>query len=148
MAEPSTPHRPAAAARPRRAPEAPPDPAPVDEVEREEIGVSAWLNVIAGIWLIIAPFVLGYGDGDPYWNDIIFGALIAVAAAARAIAAPRLPWLSALNMLFGAWIFASAFWLESTSQAIWNNVILGVVVFVLALLASSAPGGRAAVRRY
>jgi hypothetical protein len=50
-------------------------------------------------------------------------------------------------MLFGAWIFASAFWLEASSQAIWNNVILGIVVFVLALLASSAPGGRAAERR-
>jgi hypothetical protein len=31
------------------------------------------LNVLAGIWLIIAPFVLGYDDGDPYWNDIVFG---------------------------------------------------------------------------
>jgi hypothetical protein len=61
--------------------------------------------------------------------------------------ASRFAWLSVLNMLFAAWIFASAFWLEWTSQAIWNNVILGIVVLVLALLATSAPGGRAAGRR-
>jgi hypothetical protein len=41
------------------------------------------LNVIAGIWLIISPFVLGYGSGDAYWNPIVFGAIVAVVALAR-----------------------------------------------------------------
>lgn len=96
------------------------------------------LNVLAGLWLIIAPFVLGYGNGDPYWNDIVSGAIVAVFAFARVAGAHRASWLSYLNMLIGAWIFASAFWLDSTGRAAWNDVILGVIVFVLALATASA----------
>lgn len=36
-----------------------------------------WLNLIVGIWLIIAPFALGYTDQPgPMWNQIIVGLLI------------------------------------------------------------------------
>jgi hypothetical protein len=37
---------------------------------RGDVAAASGLNVLAGIWLIIAPFALGYGSGDPYWNDI------------------------------------------------------------------------------
>jgi hypothetical protein len=56
-----------------------------------EIGVASGLNVLAGIWLIIAPFVVGYDKGDPYWNDIVFGAIVAVLALARLAGADRGP---------------------------------------------------------
>jgi peptidoglycan/LPS O-acetylase OafA/YrhL len=114
-------------------PEAPAAPPPMVDT-RDHVRVAAALNVVAGIWLIIAPFVLGYGEGDPRWNDIVFGAIVAVLALAR-LAAPRLAWISAINMVIGAWIFASAFWLDQTSTASWNDGILGVVVFVLGLIA-------------
>lgn len=40
-----------------------------------------WLNVILGIWLIVAPFVLGYSTlTNAMWNDIIVGVLVAVIA--------------------------------------------------------------------
>jgi len=105
---------------------------------RDEVLTASGLNVLAGIWLIIAPFVLGYSNGDPYWNDIIFGAIIAVFALARVSGAYRLSELSWINALIGAWIFASAFWLDSTTTASWNDVILGIVVFVLAIASATA----------
>lgn len=38
-----------------------------------------WIFVLAGIWLIIAPFVLGYSETSAsLWNDIILGIVIAV----------------------------------------------------------------------
>lgn len=38
-----------------------------------------WLGIILGIWLIIAPFVLGYSNViNAMWNDIIIGILVAV----------------------------------------------------------------------
>jgi len=39
----------------------------------------AWLGIIFGIWLIIAPFVLGYSQiTNALWNDIILGIVVAV----------------------------------------------------------------------
>lgn len=36
-----------------------------------------WLNLIVGLWLIAAPFVLGYTQQTgPMWNQIIVGLLI------------------------------------------------------------------------
>lgn len=38
-----------------------------------------WLGIVFGIWLIIAPFVLGYSNVvNAMWNDIILGILIAI----------------------------------------------------------------------
>jgi hypothetical protein len=46
------------------------------------------LNVLAGIWIIIAPFVLGYDDGDPYWNDLVLGAIVFVLGLISARSSP------------------------------------------------------------
>jgi SPW repeat len=50
------------------------------------VATASGLNLLAGIWLIIAPFVLGYGDGDPYWNDIVFSVIVFVLALISATA--------------------------------------------------------------
>jgi hypothetical protein len=105
---------------------------------RSIVIAASGLNVLAGIWLIIAPFVLGYSNGDPYWNDIVFGAIVTVLALARVSGAYRASWMSWLNMLIGAWIFVSAFWLDNTSNAGTNDIILGAIVFVLGLISATA----------
>lgn len=105
---------------------------------RETVMTASGLNFVAGIWLIIAPWVLGYGNGDPYWNDVLFGALIAIFAGARMAGAFRESGLSLINAAIGVWLFASAFWLDNTGTAGANDIILGIVVFVLALLSMSA----------
>jgi len=102
------------------------------------VATASGLNALAGIWLIIAPFVLGYRTGDPYWNDIVFGAIVLVLGAVRAFGAYRQSWISWVNALVGVWIFVSAFWLDSSGRAIWNDIILGVIVFVLAMLSAGA----------
>jgi hypothetical protein len=114
---------------------------------RGSVRVASGLNLLAGIWLIIAPFVLGYRDGDPYWNDIVFGAIVAVLAFTRLAGALRQSWLSYLNVLIGIWVFVSAFWLDSSGQAIWNDIILGVIVFVLGLISATSSDDAAAPSR-
>jgi hypothetical protein len=111
---------------------------------RTAVATASGLNAIAGIWLIIAPFVLNYRTGDPYWNDIVFGAAVLVMGGIRAFGAYRESWLSWLNALIGAWIFVSAFWLDRSARASWNDVILGVIVVVLALLSATASEDAAA----
>lgn len=105
---------------------------------RETVAAISSLNLIAGIWLIIAPWVLGYTAGDPKWNDVVFGAIIAGLALLRTVGIRPTAWASAVNMVIGAWLFASAFWLDSSTQATTNDIILGIVVFVLAAASMSA----------
>lgn len=99
----------------------------------------AILNVIAGIWLVISPFVLGYTGADATWNPIVFGAAVIVIALARLAGGVRAAALSVLNMAIGVWIFISAFWLASSPQATWNDIVLGIVVFALAGWSAATP---------
>jgi SPW repeat len=117
-----------------------PEPAPPAADWRTTVATASGLNLLAGIWLIIAPFVLGYDNGDPYWNDIVFGAIVGFFALIRMSGAYREEWLSYLNALIGIWIFVSAFWLDATSTAGWNDIILGAIVFILALISATARG--------
>jgi len=105
---------------------------------RGDVAAASGLNVLAGIWLIIAPFVLGYGNGDPYWNDIVFGAIVAALGLIRVSGAYRASELSWANALIGVWLFVSAFWLDGTGRAGGNDIILGIIVFLLAIASATA----------
>jgi len=116
------------------------EPAAPGPMAREEIAGASGLNVLAGIWLIISPFVLGYTGADATWNPIVFGAIVGVLALARAGGAYRAEALSWINMAIGVWLFISAFWLAHSSQASWNVGIMGIVVFVLGSWSAAATG--------
>lgn len=105
---------------------------------RSEVAGASGLNVIAGIWLIISPWVLGYTFADATWNPVVFGAIVGVFALIRAGGAYREAWLSSLNMAIGVWLFVSAFWLAQSVQASWNVAISGIVVFILGAWSASA----------
>jgi hypothetical protein len=107
------------------------------ERRREIVGWSG-LNVLAGIWLIISPFVLDYGGGDAVWNPIVFGAIVTVLAFARFAGAFEARVLASINMAIGVWLFISAWWLADTARASWNVGVMGIVVFFLAAFSLSA----------
>ena len=66
------------------------------------------INVIAGVWLIAAPFVLGYSSTQAaLWSDIVLGIAIAVIGTVWAGGTFHRPWLSAVNALVGAALIAS-----------------------------------------
>jgi hypothetical protein len=117
---------------------APTAAAPVAREWRTAVAAASAINVLAGLWLIAAPFVLPYGAGDPVWNDVVFGAATAGIALGRVTGAYRAGWLSWLNALIGAWIFAAAFWLDATVAAATNHVIVGSLVVLFALASGTA----------
>lgn len=40
-------------------------------------GKCGWFCVLAGLWLIIAPFVLGYSSvRNALWNDLVLGTIV------------------------------------------------------------------------
>lgn len=40
-----------------------------------------WLNLIAGLWLILSPWLLGFQDGDAMIIDVAIGTIVALLAA-------------------------------------------------------------------
>jgi hypothetical protein len=129
---------------------------------RVQAKVVSGLDLLAGLWLIISPFVLGYWDlgqvtktieSQATNNDLIVGFTIAAIAAIRLANAYRvggyeLPtmWLSWLSALLGLWLIVSPFILGFTglTTAFWNNIILGIIVAVLGVwnaLVARALGG-------
>ncbi len=123
----------------------PPPPPPPDV--RREISTLSGLNVVAGIWLIIAPWVLGYHYLDPKWNDVVFGAIIAILALVRAAGAYRAQWMSWINALIGVWLFVAAFTIDYSGVASGNDIVLGIVVFFLAIGSADATGSLFSGRR-
>jgi SPW repeat len=107
---------------------------PVRKGDRDGIVGLAGLNILAGIWLIIAPWVLNYSSADPRWNDVVFGAIVVLFAFGRIAGGIRDAWLSALNAIIGVWIFVAALVIDNTSQAQVNDIVLGALVFVFAAL--------------
>ncbi len=105
---------------------------------RESVVTASGLNLLAGIWLIIAHWVLNYRAGDPIWNDVVFGAIVAIFALVRISGAYRASFLSWINALIGVWIFISAFWLDQSGTAAGNDIILGIIVFVLGVISAGA----------
>jgi hypothetical protein len=99
------------------------------------------LNVLAGLWLIVSPFVLGY-TALPVarWDTIIVGIIVLVLAGTRAANPQQYVGLSWLNLLLGIWLIVSPFALSYATlpRPTWNDVILGVVVVILAICSAVA----------
>jgi hypothetical protein len=114
---------------------------------RDVVATASGINFVLGIWLITAPYVLGYEHGEPYWNDIVFGAVIALLAFVRATRAMTEPLLSYLNIVAGTWVFAAAFWLYGSGLPAWNDLLVGAAVAILATFSVTASEEPDAVER-
>jgi len=100
-----------------------------------------WLNLLLGAWLFISPWVLGFAKttaentsthSSAAFNAWIFGVIVVILSIA-ALARTQ-PWEEWLNLLAGAWLFISPWVLSYTTvpAALWNALIVGALVFILA----------------
>lgn len=104
------------------------------ELEVEEVGeirTTSIINILAGIWLVIAPFVLTYSSHVNMWQEVVFGSAVTIFALARLLV-PSVTWPSWTNVLIGLW-FVIAPWTFSgtTAAARWNEVVIGIIVAFL-----------------
>jgi hypothetical protein len=84
-----------------------------------------------GLWLMVAPVVLGNVEASAN-NDHLVGALVVTFAAIGFSEAGRAGRL--VNLLFGAWMLAAPFLLSGgTDASFWNDVAVGVAVIALSL---------------
>ena len=103
------------------------------------IKTASGVNLVLGIWLIIAPFILGYEIATSVANDVTIGIIIAILAAARAFGAYRAAWLSWFNVALGVWLLIAPFILfYASSAAVWNDIIVGIIVICLGVWSAMA----------
>jgi hypothetical protein len=110
---------------------------------RQRVYSTSGINIVAGLWLIIAPFVLGYAAVQAaVWNDIVIGVAVAIMAIVRVTQPARYEGLSWVNVVLGVWLILAPFMLgyARIQPAVWNDVLMGLVV--LALAATSAMATR------
>lgn len=96
-------------------------------------GVSG-TNIAAGIWLIVAPFVLAYSDVTAaLWNDILIGLAVAILAWIRVANPLDYEGASWTNVVLGVWLVIAPFALgySATTAAMWNDIVVGLVVLAL-----------------
>ncbi len=111
------------------------------------------INVLAGIWLILAPMVLGYSSLESAaWNDRVVGVAVFVLAVARVAAPARFEVISWINFVLGAWLIVAPFLMgysvagalgsatADPTAAVANDIIVGIVIVVMAAWSARATG--------
>jgi len=107
--------------------------------------VLSWLVALVGLWEVIAAFVLGYAAATTaFWDAIIVGIALIVLGAWAALsnqetADKTLDWI---NVVLGVWLILAPFVLGYSAivAAMWNDIIVGIVVAVLAVWAAVVIG--------
>lgn len=103
------------------------------EAKKQSVTAS-WINIIAGIWLIVAPTVLAYINSTPRTNDIWLGAIVGIIALIRLLSPNNTPWLSWVNLIAGIWLIIAPFALGYIAAApLWNDIIVGIIVAATAV---------------
>ncbi len=112
---------------------------------REQVRVVSGVNILVGVWLVLAPFALRFHQVEAaFWNSVIVGVVMAIVAMLRAFKPLRFQALSWASIVFGLWLLVSPFLLGFGTMIAptLSHLLIGVIVTVLALW--SALGARQA----
>lgn len=93
------------------------------------------VNFVAGICLMLAPWVLGFaGETKAAWDAWLTGAAIALVAIGALVAFA--PWEEWLNLLLGIWAIIApwALGFSALTYAVAAHVVVGVVVALAAAI--------------
>jgi hypothetical protein len=91
-------------------------------------------NLVLGIWLFASPWILKFsGAGAVATNAWVFGIAIAVLALLAIFAYQQ--WEEWLNAAIGVWVFISPWVLGASTdvKVLWNGLIIGALLVILAL---------------
>ena len=92
-----------------------------------------WINLIAGIWLFIVPWLFGFARTGYSWDAFLFGAVMIVFPILALI--DKRMWEEWIDGIIGIWVFISPWVLgfSTNSAAIWNFLAVGFVVTILSI---------------
>lgn len=92
------------------------------------------VNAVLGAWLILSPWVVGFGDGNAAMANFVIVGVLLIAAALGAILVPK-AWEEWVEAALGAWLLMSPWVLgfAGVPAALQNALFVGLAVTVLAL---------------
>jgi len=102
-----------------------------------------WMNAALGVWLFLSPMIgLGELESALAWNAYISGVAIALVAVAGITSPQR--FAEGVNLVLGLWValFAIVTGSGTSAEGVYatgNQITVGAIVAVLALLALRAP---------
>ena len=97
-----------------------------------------WVNLVLGLWLVVSPWILAFShNGAALWNALIVGAIFVVLSLLALSDAK--PWEEWSELAVALWLLVSPWVLgySALSAAMWNAVVVAVIVGVLAYSAAS-----------
>lgn len=110
---------------------------------RGQVTTASGLDILAGIWLLISPFVLAFSAlGDVTTSNVLAGIVVTILAAIRFFGAFSASSLSWINALIGVWVLISP-WVFGLGnvQTVWvNNLVIGIIILLLASWSAMASG--------
>jgi SPW repeat len=100
---------------------------------------TVWTNLVLAIWVIISPFVLAFPSSRAIWNNVATGVVVGILAIIRLSVRQQRGW-SWINVLLGIWLIISPFVLGFVAgAALWNDVVLGIIIAAMALNNATSP---------
>lgn len=110
-------------------------------------GVVTGVTLLAGVWLLLAPALLGYGNPGggfgPRWNDMLVGVLLVVVGATRLTRFARLAPVTVASVGLGTWLVVAPFVLAygfgpHSALVTFNDLVVGATVGFVAVLGHAA----------
>ena len=103
---------------------------------RTQARIASGSNSVLGAWVVISPWALGFSalEALSVWAISFTGAVLGVAATTRSVWPSDGIVLSWCNFFLGGWLALSPWALsyEDNATRLWNSVLVGMVVGVLA----------------
>ena len=90
-----------------------------------------WVGGALGVWLLVSPWVLDYGEMAVTQSAVVVGFLL-IAVEFVELSAFRV-WEEWVNVVLGAWLIVSTWFLGAAALPAANLVIVGLLVVALAL---------------
>lgn len=104
--------------------------------------MASGLNLLLGLWLIIAPFIFSYATAAASSNDLTIGVTIAILALIRVFKVSGTSWASWVNVALGVWLLVAPFVLRyADPAALWNDLIVGIAVICLGIWSAGVSRG-------
>jgi hypothetical protein len=117
--------------------------APMEDIGRtgDQFILASWATLVAGLWVLIAPWVLTFAGYAPNAraNGLVLGALVASTGATRVFGNYRSGRLnqtiSSLTVLPGVWLVAAPFVLGYTDRTrpMTSDIISGIAIILFSL---------------
>ncbi len=120
-------------------------------IDRADLRSIAWVALLAGIWLLISPLVLGYTGVVPaVWNNVIVGILLVLLVAYTFFGRAGFGWPEWAMVVLGLWLIVSPWVLgySGKTPALWNDVIVGIIVGLIGAYGVYGLRGRRGLFRF